>query len=104
MAPLPASSSVRKDKEMEYFDYEKIGDLNIILILKTMSYFYGSQKALAKILGVSEQYLSDVIRHRRYPGKKILEPLGLSETKTYYVVDGAKYRNWIDLDKGKEDV
>lgn len=44
---------------------------------------HGSQKALAKRLGVSEQYLTDVLKRRREPGEKILKPLGFKRVVTY---------------------
>ena len=43
----------------------------------------GTQRGAAQILGVSEQYLSDVIKGRRYPGKKILDKLGLESSVVY---------------------
>ncbi len=36
----------------------------------------GSQKALAEQIGVTPQYLSDVLRGRRDPGKAILDAFG----------------------------
>lgn len=46
----------------------------------------GSQRALAKELGVSEPYLSDVINGRRDPGPKILKALGLERIVDYRTV------------------
>lgn len=43
----------------------------------------GSQRALAKHLGVSEPYLSDVIHGRRDPGPKLLKALGLDRVVSY---------------------
>ncbi len=43
----------------------------------------GSQKQAAKFLGISEQYLADVLRGRRAPGKKVLEALGLQKVVVY---------------------
>jgi DNA-binding transcriptional regulator YdaS (Cro superfamily) len=42
-----------------------------------------SQTAVAKTLGISPQYLSDVINQRRLPGKKILAALGLERVVTH---------------------
>ncbi len=42
-----------------------------------------SQIDVAKELGVSPQYLSDVVNERRKPGKKILKPLGLERVTSY---------------------
>lgn len=42
-----------------------------------------SQKALATELGISQQYLCDVLAGRREPGNSILEPLGLEKRITY---------------------
>lgn len=43
----------------------------------------GSQKALANRLGISQQYLNDVLKGRREPGDKILYPLGFQRIVTY---------------------
>ena len=45
----------------------------------------GTQKAVAVDLGVSEQYLSDVLNGRREPGEAMLEALGLERVVTYRV-------------------
>ncbi len=42
-----------------------------------------TQVGLAGDLGVSPQYLSDVLREKRLPGDKILEPLGLRAVTVY---------------------
>lgn len=43
----------------------------------------GSQKALAEHLGVSAQYLGDVLSGKREPGDSILKALGLRKTVHY---------------------
>ena len=43
----------------------------------------GSQKDFAQRHGLSEQYLSDVLRSRREPGQKILDALGLERVVRY---------------------
>lgn len=43
----------------------------------------GSQKAVAKKLKISQQYLNDILRGRREPGDKILKPLGLKKVISY---------------------
>lgn len=52
-----------------------------------LSYFVttaGSQKAAARNLKVSPQYLSDVLNGRREPGKSILNALGYEKRVTYH--------------------
>lgn len=44
---------------------------------------HGSQKNAAAALGMSAQYLSDVLRGRRTPGPKILKALGLTAVTEY---------------------
>jgi transcriptional regulator with XRE-family HTH domain len=44
---------------------------------------HGTQKAAAQFLGVSQQYLTDLLRGRRDPGKKILDKLGLESSVVY---------------------
>ena len=43
----------------------------------------GSQRALAKELGISEAFLTDVLRYRRNPGEKLLKALGLRKIILY---------------------
>lgn len=42
-----------------------------------------SQKLAADALGVSEAYLSDIVRGHKAPGPKILNALGLERVVTY---------------------
>jgi hypothetical protein len=42
-----------------------------------------SQIKVARDLGISQQYLCDVLADRRKPGKKILAALGLERLVTY---------------------
>lgn len=57
--------------------------MNVTLILRQHIETAGSQKAAARLLGVSETYISDVIRGRKEPGPSILDPLGLERVVTY---------------------
>lgn len=43
----------------------------------------GSQKAFADKIGVSPQYVSDVLHHRREPGDSILDGLSLRKVVYY---------------------
>lgn len=43
----------------------------------------GTQRAVAEYLGVSQIYLSDVLRGKRNPGKSILSKLGLTAQTVY---------------------
>ena len=43
----------------------------------------GTQKALAERYGISEQYLTDVLRGRREPGEKLLSALGYERVILY---------------------
>lgn len=45
----------------------------------------GSQKAWAEKVGVSAQYVCDVLMGRRDPGASILEPLGVHAEITYHI-------------------
>ena len=42
-----------------------------------------SQKTVAFNLGISPQYLSNILRYKREPGAKILKPMGLKKETTY---------------------
>jgi DNA-binding transcriptional regulator YdaS (Cro superfamily) len=43
----------------------------------------GSQKDAAAFLGISAQYLNDVIQGRRDPGPTLLKALGIKAVQTY---------------------
>ena len=45
----------------------------------------GGQKALARCLGVSPQYICDILHHRRDPGVKVLHELGIEVAQIYSV-------------------
>lgn len=47
---------------------------------------HGQAKLYAKHIGVSPQYLNDVLRGRREPGKKMLRALGLDKVVFYRAV------------------
>lgn len=42
-----------------------------------------SQKDLAKAIGISPQYLCDILKRRRDPGADVLKWLGLEKAVTY---------------------
>lgn len=44
---------------------------------------HGSQTALARYLGISSSYLSDVIKGKRDPGASVLDALGLARVVRY---------------------
>jgi transcriptional regulator with XRE-family HTH domain len=52
----------------------------------------GSQRTAAIALGVSQQYLSDVLTGARTPGPKILWALGLRRVMGYELLDVPKSR------------
>jgi len=47
----------------------------------------GGQKILARKLGVSETYLSDVINGRRDPADRLLSALGMERVVTYRFIE-----------------
>ncbi len=42
-----------------------------------------NQKEVANQLGISPQYLNDILNHRRYPGEKVCRALGLRRVVMY---------------------
>lgn len=48
----------------------------------------GSQKAWAKVAGVTVQHVNDVLSGHRGPGPKVLDALGLEKVVTYQRKDG----------------
>lgn len=56
---------------------------HVILALNVIVRMHGSQKKAAAELGVSPQYLNDVLQLKREPGDKILRPLGLKRRLVY---------------------
>lgn len=53
--------------------------------LRTAIAAVGSQDAFAQQHSISTAYISDVLRNRREPGKKILDALGLDRVVYYQV-------------------
>ena len=51
--------------------------------LRTRLTAAGTQRALAASLGVSQQYLSDVLAERRWPGKKLTGALGYQVVRRF---------------------
>lgn len=51
--------------------------MDIVRILKRMVDRAGSQKQAAHELGISAQYLNDLIQGRREPSDNVLEKIGL---------------------------
>lgn len=49
-----------------------------------------TQKALARELGVSQGYLSDILQERREPGPKVLKALKLKRRIVYEPTNGAR--------------
>ena len=50
----------------------------------------GTQQAFARRIGISEQYLSDILKGRREPGAKVLKYFGLERVVGYRRTDGGK--------------
>ena len=55
----------------------------------------GSQKALAQEWGISEQYLSDILKGRREPGNKVLKQLGLRKMVIYTEKEPTREPGWM---------
>jgi len=70
---LPRKAGRREMKRKEVID-----------ILQRQVEVYGSQKALAERIGVSPQYLGDILLARREPGESILGFLGMQKVVSYY--------------------
>jgi len=58
----------------------------LIAYLRTLATEYGSQHALAKELGVSDAFVSDVFAGKRRPGPRMLAALGRRECEPRYEV------------------
>lgn len=76
---------------MENPKYGKIGELHtkdiVLILLVDLIAEHCTQKAVAELLGITDQYLNDVLRGRREPGKKILYPLGFEKITRYMKFD-----------------
>ena len=66
------------DKTARHYTLEHIIDC-----LQIQVEVSGSQKMAAKEIGVSDQYLSDVLKFKRAPGAKILKAYGLEPVAAY---------------------
>lgn len=56
-------------------------------MIRSLVTYEGGQRPLAKRLGVSEPYLSDVLHKRREPGGKMLKALGCRRVVIYEVIE-----------------
>ena len=65
-----------------YSTYEQL-----LLALLTIVRNYDSQKSAAEHLGVSPQYLADVLKGRRDIGAKLAKNFGLRPCKIYVPID-----------------
>jgi hypothetical protein len=61
---------------------------SVRLMLRTACSDVGGRKYFAAKVGVSQQYICDVLLGRKEPGKKILQALGLERVVTYRLVEG----------------
>ena len=57
--------------------------VDVLALLQRIVQERGSQKAAATELGVSEQYLSDVLNARREPGEKLVSALHVERVVMY---------------------
>jgi transcriptional regulator with XRE-family HTH domain len=58
----------------------------VLQVLEQRVRAVGSQHALALAIGCSDQYLSDILRGRRPPGRKVLRALGYELVTERYEV------------------
>ncbi len=58
-------------------------DSLIALVIEPKIKELGSQKALAKELGISAPYLNDILHYHRLPSSKFLATLGLKKEVLY---------------------
>ena len=72
-------------------DELKIGEMyhieDVVKVLKGLVEKFETQKEVARLLGVSEMYLCDILKYRRKPGVSILQPLGFEKVTRYIMFD-----------------
>lgn len=62
-------------------------DLDELIVILESNSTHSTMKELARRIGVSPQYLSDIIAKRREPGPKILKALGYTKVVAYETGD-----------------
>ena len=62
-----------------------MGSITIVQRLQALVVRHGSQKAAARVLGVTPQYFNDVLHGRRDAGRAILKGLRLRVRTSYEV-------------------
>lgn len=62
--------------------------VQFILFLRKQLPRYGSQNAMARAMGISGAYLSDLLNGKREPGEKVLNALGLERVVRYEKREG----------------
>lgn len=61
----------------------------VIRMLEDEQLKFGTDKELAIKLGISQQYLSDILHGKRGPGKAVLDYFGLKKYYVYGRKDGS---------------
>ena len=56
---------------------------DVVAQLRKQANEAGSQKLLAEKMGVTPQYITDILKGRREPGEAVLKPLGLRKVVSY---------------------
>lgn len=74
--PAPPQPSLKEIGEMPI-------DISELIISLERMVAHTNQKEAAKTLGISPQYLNDILRYRREPGLKVLSALGLRKIVLY---------------------
>lgn len=67
----------------ESSDAAELADLETILSQLRVDVEVSSQKCVAESLGISPQYLSDILKGRREPGKSVLAAMGYDRIVFY---------------------
>lgn len=67
----------------ELANAEYISQKDLVEKLKLLAQNMGTQSALANKIGISEQYLSDIISKRRDPGAAVLKFLKIEKVNVY---------------------
>ncbi len=61
-----------------------LNEAELIKHIESLVYMAGGQKAAARSMGISPQYLNDVLQGRRSPGPKLLQAIGYTKAETLY--------------------
>lgn len=71
--------------KLHYGPTNELNTIQMVCLLEALVYYYRSQKACAAAMGISEQYLSDILNGKRGIGPTVLLILGFEKEPMFHL-------------------